>query len=211
MTITYPRDLIEPTQWAPGCLFETLDIQARNPSRGGAVQVVGLGPTVWTMKYQTVVLPESVAAAWEAWLSSMRGGKRLFKAWHPMRRYGLAYPSGPSGGFDGACTRTAIGGSLDTVTLSGLPVGYVLSVGDLMSWEHATNSQALHRVTEGATANGSGAATVTVEPEIRASPGSTSVALHKAWCHAVLDAASASVRWQAGRKAVVSFSARQTL
>lgn len=210
MTITYPRDLIEPFLPAPGCLFEPREIQARNPARGGQVQVVGLGPTIWTMKYQTVLLSESEAAAWESWLSSLRGGRRLFKAWHPMRRYGLAYPGGPAG-FDGECTRTAIGGSLDTVTLSGLPVGYVLSVGDLMSWEHATNSQALHRVTEGATANGSGVATVTVEPEIRPSPGSSDVSLHKAWCHAVLDAGTDDVRWVPGRRASVSFSATQTL
>lgn len=210
MTITYPRELIEPFG-CRACTFEPLEIQARNPSRGGAVQVVGLGPTIWTMRYELVTVSEAVGAQWEAWLSSLRGGRRLFKAWHPWRRYGVAYPTGPGGGFDGSCTRTAIGGSLDTVTLSGLPAGYVLSPGDLMSWEHATNSQALHRVTEGATANGSGVATVTVEPEIRVSPGSSAVTLHKAWCHAVVDPGSIDVRWQRDRTAMISFGAVQTI
>jgi len=210
VTITYPRDLIEPFR-VRAATFEPLEVQARNPARGGQVQVIGLGPTVWSMKYELVPVSEAIGAQWEAWLSSLRGGRRLFKAWHPWRRYGVAYPTGGPGGFDGACTRTAIGGSLDTVTLSGLPVGYVLSPGDLMSWEHATNSQALHRVTEGATANGSGIATVTVEPEIRVSPGSSAVSLHKAWCHAVVDPGSIDVKWSIARTAIVSFAATQTL
>tara|TARA_R110000868_G_scaffold936_1_gene7123 strand:- start:13618 stop:14250 length:633 start_codon:yes stop_codon:yes gene_type:complete len=210
MAITFPRDLIEPFR-VRSCTFEQMEIQARSPARGGQVQVVGLGPAVWSMKYETVPLTEAQGAAWEAWLSSLRGGARLFKAWHPYRRYGLAYPRGGPAAFSGACTLASVGGGLDTVTLSGLPSNYVLSPGDLMSWEHAANSQALHRVVEGATASTGGGATVTVEPTVRPSPGSTAVTLHKAWCHAVVDPSSIEVRWSPGRRAVVSFAGMQTL
>jgi hypothetical protein len=210
MSITYPRDMIEPLR-IRSCTFEPLEIQARNPARGGQVQVVELGPTVWSMKYETTPMNETMGAAWEAWFSSLRGGRRLFKAWHPYRRYGLAYPSGGPLAFSGDCTLAAIGVGLDTVTLSGLPAGYVLSPGDLMSWQHAANSQALHRVVEGATASAGGGATVTVEPTVRPSPGSTAVALVKAWCHAVVDPSSIEVRWSVGRHATVRFAAVQTL
>lgn len=218
MSITFPRDLIEPFK-VRSCDFDLMTVDARNAARGGQIQVVNLGPSVWSMKYETVPLLEAQAAEWEAWLASLRGGIKLFKAWHPLRRYARSYPNGyggltraAGGTFDGTCTRSTIGGGLDTVLLTGLPNGFILLPGDFVSWAHTASVQALHCVTEAVTANGLGQATVSVEPLIRSSPTGTTAYLDRPWCHAVIDPKSAGVRWSPGsRVAVASFQAVQTL
>lgn len=217
MALTFPRDLIEPFR-VRGCEFDLRHIQARNSARGGLIGVVGLGPSVWTMRYETVPMLEADAAEWEAWLSSLRGGLRLFRAWHPLRRYGRFYPTGyggltryGGGSFDGTCTLSTVTNST-VVTLTGLPVGYTFRAGDMLSWEHSTGKNALHRVMLTTTANGVGLAQPTVEPEIRPAPSGTTVALEKAWCHAVINQGSETVKWSPGqRTATVSFAATQTL
>lgn len=217
MTISFPRDLIEPFG-VRSCVFEPREMQARSGTRGGLLQVVSLGPTVWQMRYELVVQTEDQAAEWEAWLLSMRGGLKLFKAWHPLRRYARNYPSGygaltrhGGGAFDGTATLTAVGGSLDTLTLSTLPSTFQFKVGDMVSFPYTSTSQSLHQVVEAATASG-GVATIAVEPTVRAgvTTGVTAT-VDKPWCHAVLDP-GAKVEWEGpGRRGRVSISAVQTL
>ena len=217
MSITFPRDLIEPFR-VRSCTFEPMEIEARNAARGGQIQIVSLGPTVWSIKYESVPLLEADAAAWEAWLSSLRGGLRTFKAWHPLRRYARAYPAGyggltrhGGGSFDGTATRSTIGAGLDTVLLTGLPSTFAVKVGDMVSWAHSATNQALHRVVEDATAS-AGQVTLAVEPLIRPSPTGTVASLEKAWCHAVLDRTAGGIRWSpATRTAVLTLQATQTL
>lgn len=218
MTITYPRDLIEPFG-VRAVTFEPLHLQARGAARGGRAQVIGLGPSIWAMRYETVPLAEAQVAEWEAWLSTLRGGLRTFKAWHPMRRHLREYPAGyggltryGGGAFDGTCTLSSISVALDAVILSGLPVGLKIRNGDLVSWNHSSTSQALHRCVEPVDASALGQATIQIEPLAR--PGSTGTAatLIRPWCHAVIDPASEDVRWSPSqRTATVSFSAMQTL
>lgn len=217
MTISYPRDLPEPFSWSAACKFTPSYEQTSAPTRGSLQQVANLAPDCWFMRYQTVPLNEAAVAAFEAWFSSLRGGTRLFKGWHPLREFPLAYPNGFAGltvsgsPFTGSAVLTDVNGTLDVITIGSLPVGFVLSVGDMLSFPYASGGQSLHRVTEGAVASAGGVAAVTVEPQVPINwTDNAALLLTKAWCHAVIDAKSFDVAWQLGRKAVVSFNAMQT-
>ena len=215
MSITYPRDM--PPVGITRATFEPRYTQVRASSRGGNPGVAQLGPDLWSASYETVFVSEIDAAAWEAWFSSLRGGLRFFKAWHPLRRYTLSAPAGyggmtraAGGAFDGTGTLTAVNSTLDVVTLGGLPLNFALLPGDLFSFAHSTAVQRLHRVIEGGVANGAGAMTATVEPPLLPSPpANATVLFEKSWCKATVD--RGSVSWEVGRKARVSFTATQVL
>jgi hypothetical protein len=90
----------------------------------------------------------------------------------------------PTGSILGAATPTlgAVNVNNVDVTIAGLPVGYVLTQGDMFSFSYSSSPlrRALHRIVSGATADGSGNATVQVVPPIR--PGyalAASIALNK--------------------------------
>lgn len=217
MTIAFPRELPDPGGLR-GASFDLRYAQARALARGGLPQVIEIGRPLWDARYETYALAETQVAAWEAWTASLRGGRRLFRAWHPLRRYGLAYRSGydgmtraGGGAFDGTATLASVGAALDTMTISGLPAGLVISAGDMLSFAHVA-VQSLHRVVEGATASGGGGATVAVEPEIIPSPpANAAVSLVKAWCNAVIDPSTMQLRWTSDRRAIVTFQAMQAL
>lgn len=223
MTITYPRDLPSGNIWRDTCRMQPLYAQVSAPSRGGLVQVANIGRDRWGFQFETVPLIEPQAHEVQAWVRSLRGGVRLFKARFPLRDYLIAYPSGyggltrfGGGAFDGTATLSAVGVTLDTVSLTTLPAGLVFKAGDLLSIAYASGVQGLHEVMEPANASAGGAVTLAVEPTVL--PGfaiGATVRLAQPFCLAVLDSRSlAPVRWSAGRpgtrRGIVSFSATQT-
>lgn len=223
MTITFPRDLPAGNIWRDTCRMTPLYAQVAAPTRGGLVQVANIGRDRWGFQFETVPLIEPQAHEVAAWVRSLRGGVRLFKARFPLRDYLIAYPSGyggmtrsGGGAFDGTATLSAVGATLDTVSLSTLPAGLVFKAGDLLSIAYASGVQGLHEVMEPETAGGGGAVTLTVEPTVL--PGfaiGATVRLAQPFCLAVLDSRSqAPVRWSTGRpgtrRGVVAFSAVQT-
>ena len=218
MTLVFPRDMPEPVRFKTAT-FQPSYMQLRGVSRGGLNQVVNAGADLWQMSFETPPLAETEAMVWQSFLHSLRGGTRLFKAWHPLRRYAQNYRNGyasltraSGGSFDGTANLQAISGPRDQITLSTLPAGFVLLPGDMASFAIGTAYRALHRVTEGGTANGSGVLTVTVEPfvSLAAATGVT-VDLEKPWCKAVLDDGSVSGPWQLSRRSPVKFQAVQEL
>lgn len=219
MTITFPRAM-------PAGLLRvaTFDFQLRtsqmvSDSWGLVTDVVSVGRDRWTARYDTVSLSEDDASEAVAWLTSLRGGARRFKAIPPHRRTGRAYPNGyggmtkyGGGSFTGSGVLQAVGEQLDTVTISGLPVGLVISNGDFLSFPWATTRQALHRVVEGATAGSTGVATVGIEPSVI--PGfslNVAVALADPYCHAYVKPGSVNENWTLGRRCSISFEAIQDL
>lgn len=219
MTLTFPRDL--PAAFpVRGVAFEPRHTLVSAATRGGLVQVAEVGRALWAVRYETAPMRRDEAHALTAWLHSLRGGARLFKAWHPLKRYPLSYPNGWGGlviaggatPFTGVCDLNAVGATLDTVDLVNLPASFAFADGDLLSFAYGSAGQALHRVVEAATSNASGAVTLGVEPAIV--PGwavGADVSLEKPWCKAVLEADSVSVAWQLGQRATISFSAVQVL
>lgn len=101
------------------------------------------------------------------------------------------------------------------VTISGLPAAYVLTEGDLLSFSYLSSPVrfAMHKIVTGATANGSGVATVEVMPPLR--PGHSApfnIRLDRPYCKAVIVPGSYQppVYDRRGR-AVFSFDWQQTL
>jgi hypothetical protein len=217
MTITYPRDL--PTPFAiRQTKFQPLYQQVTAPALGGLMQAADIGPQLWDISYATRILKETEGAAWEAWLDSMQGAIRTFKAWHPLRRYALSYPAGygsltrhGGGAFDGTATVVSVAETLDAITIDTLPDGFKLLAGDMLSYA-AGGVQVLHRILEDATASGLGVVTVSVSPIAKPTPAEdTVVTFDKPWCKAVLDPKSVAIKWDLGRIAQVSFNAMQVL
>ena len=144
MTISFPRDLPE---FSGRLLFSQADFdpfyqQTMSPSRGGQVQVANLGPDLWSMSFATDPISYQTGLEYMAWIQSLRGGTRLFKAWHPLRRYPYAYPNGfagltraGGGSFDGTCTLNAIATERDTITLTTLPASFQFNIGDMVSFQ----------------------------------------------------------------------------
>lgn len=216
MTITFPRNF--PSYRFRQARFWVDYQQVRAPTRGGLVQVANVGVDLWRARYETVPLREVEAEQWLAWLHSLRGGAFLFRMWNPIRRYTIAHPNGfaaltraGGGSFAaGTVTLTTIAAPRDAVTLSTLPAGFVFTVGDLVSIPFGAAGRSLHRVVLGAAANGSGVATVTVEPTVplAVTTGAT-CDLVEPWCKGVLDPQSVQSGWSAGRVSSVSFDAVQ--
>jgi hypothetical protein len=190
MTITFPRDFPLDGCFTEDCIFEPIYSQTRNITGGGSPDVADVAPMLWSGKWRTRVLTRAEFAVWDAWLDSLRGGLRYFKGRPNRARWPLAYPRGFAGllvsavQFTGSGTLTAIGAGRDTITVSALPVGFVLAAGDWLSIPVGSR-QRLHKITEGGTASGGGAVDLTVEPII--SPGVTvdtppAVLFDGPWC-----------------------------
>lgn len=221
MTISFPREMPELAgnrTLINQCEFKPYYQQAIAASRGGLVQVQNTGATLWSMTFTTAPLEYQQAMEWMSWLQSLRGGARMFKAWHPLRRYPYLYPNGfgaltraGGGAFDGTCTLYAIGTNRDKITLSNLPASFAFSIGDMISFPIGS-SRCLVQVMEAVTASGGGSAEITIEPTIplAATAGTTDVTLVKPWCLAVVDAKSINGPIQPGYVQSVSFQAMQT-
>ena len=195
------------------------DAEISSPTWGGLVQSIGQGRRLWRMRYDLVTLREADAESVISAIRRLRGTTRRFRAINPLRRVAQAYPNGYAGlvragggAFDGTATLFAIGEALDTVTLSGLPAGFVLTPGDFMSWAFGGTRQALHAVVVGGVANGSGIVSVTLEPTII--PGvetGATVALLNPWCKASLVKGSVRYARLVNRRHDISYGAIQDI
>lgn len=217
MTITYPRSLPDGVGWVPGTRFNIVRVQDRAPTRGGKQQVVGTGRDYWTMEFFTKMLREPASMAFDAWLDSLRGGARLFHAWHPLREYPQSYSGGFSGltvagtsdPFPGYGNLDDVGANLDTIDVSELPDGFLLKAGDMLSFQYSGTS-ALHRIIEDATASSFGIVTLNVEPTVAISyETDVQVSFYRPSCLAVLDEKSIQRILSVGRKGSFQFRADQ--
>jgi len=217
MAITYPRAFPEPLPFkALTFRLSYDDAQLRSPTRGGQ-QVVNIAPPQWTMAYETPPLRQAAAEEWEAWVDSLAGGARLFKAVQPLKRFARAYPGGYGGltraiggAFDGTALLDSIVDTRDGLRITELPSGFKLQVGDLVSFPFPPDGQSLHRITEGGTASALGALDIKVAPTIPyAAVAGVNVQLADPWCLAVIEARSVQAPWQTGKRAPLRFAATQ--
>lgn len=171
MAITFPRAFPLNGCFTENGAFDLDRAQSHNPTGGGSPDVVEIADPLWSGEWRTRSLSRAEFAEWDAWLTSLRGGLRLFKGRPNRHRWPLAYPRGFSGltvsasPFSGSGVLDTIGAGRDTVTIASLPVGFVLSVGDWFSIPVGSR-QRLHRILEGGTADGSGEVDLTIEPII---------------------------------------------
>lgn len=190
MAITFPRafPVCAPIQGTP---FVPTYQQSKSMSAGGSPQVADIGPMYWTCEFVLQTMTRSATSEWEAWLQSLRGGLRQFRAVPPRHRWPLSCPRGFAGliysgsQWDGTGNLSSIGVGRDTVTINEVPNAFSLSVGDFFSFSDGTRNH-IHRIVEGGTSSG-GVVTVSIEPVIR--PGITAgrlIEFEAPWCPMVL-------------------------
>lgn len=148
-----------------------------------------IGPRLWRGRCKLDRLTFAQAPAAEALVSLLQRAGTSFLAW----RLDRAFPQGdPDGSILGAATPT-IWKLPDSVELhlEGMPAGYVLSPGDMLSFAYGTSPvrYALHRIVSGPVVAYGGGRTppIEVEPPIR--PGATvgtAVDLIRPYCKAVI-------------------------
>jgi hypothetical protein len=149
MTIVYPLDLLPGFPgWTTG--FDLRWRQEQSTQASGRVLVKDMGSPLWTLRAASKVLSPNNLDHWRARLTALENGLQQFRGYPMSRCFPQAYPNGtwPTGGaFNGACQLASIDASRKIISLSGLPAGFKLSVGDYVSI-----SGDLHQAMEAATA-----------------------------------------------------------
>jgi len=151
------------------CRFDLVETAQFGMARGGLAQVIGAGAPRWRATYQTRPLRADHVRQWEVWWQRLRGGLNGFHAIPCLQRQPADYcgvdlasmTRAGGGAFTGIATLTA----LDTTTLSisGLPAGFVFRAGDFVGLREGGN-RGLHRILADGAASGGGAVTVSVVP-----------------------------------------------
>lgn len=162
MALSEPFDLLSDL---PGWTvqFEPLWRQELSRTAGGRTYVKDLGDPLWTLSAQSRQLSPNELDYWRARLNAMENGLATFWGYSMSRCYPIKYPRGtwPTGvAFDGEATLASVGSNNKSVSLSGLPDGYVISVGDYIQIGEAD----LHMAMESAVAGLDGE---TAEFEVR--------------------------------------------
>jgi hypothetical protein len=163
VTIAYPLDLLAGFPgWTTG--FSLKWRQEQSTQASGRILVKDMGSPLWTLRAITKVMSPNNLDLWRAKLTSLENGLQTFKGYPLSRSYPILYPHGswPTGvAFSGACQLASIAADRKTITLSGLPAGFKLSVGDYVSI-----SGDLHQVMEPATAASGTTGAFEVRPHI---------------------------------------------
>ncbi|GGH24394.1 hypothetical protein SAMN05444007_103401 [Cribrihabitans marinus] len=181
---------------------------------GGRMLVSESGPRLWqgslTITTDTHVAQDQAQALAQV----MRSAGASFLIGNLKRKFPKADPMGSILGAASVTLSAPITGS-NTISLSGLPSGYVLTAGDYLSFAYGDEDEkvALHQVTVGGVAETDGTLTVGVVSRVR--PGAfdgAAVTLIGAACKAIIVPGS----FKAGRIGLAStsgfsFSFKQTL
>lgn len=181
---------------------------------GGGPQVVELGPSLWNGAWRIVTVTTADFNEWAAWLTSLRGGLRLFKG-RPRRQWPTAYPKGFAGlvvggqPFSGSGSLAVIDAGRASATVGGLPPGFTLAVGDHFSLP-VGDRQHLHKITEGGAAAANGFAAISFEPPLHQSAAiGAAVLFDSPWCDMVLGQGASTISSPSG--GTVTFTGTQRI
>lgn len=139
-----------------------------NETAGGEVIPASYGPRLWqgTVQVATQSPGDHENAVARLELLNQAGASFMMS---PLWRDGPQ--SDPDGSILGASTPqiTNVNANMRDITISGLPVGYLLTRGDYLGFGYGSPTRfAFHRIVTGGTANGSGVAgSIEVSPPIR--------------------------------------------
>lgn len=155
MSITFPVDIITDFPgWSTR--FEIDWQQQFSMTRGGRTIVKEIAPARWRAAYRSRSMRPNELDAWRARLDVLENGMTTFRGFHKARCYPIADPNGTIIGATPTLTISAIGVDNKTVKIDGFPPGYVLSVGDMVSYETSAPERFLHRIVAGGTADAGG-------------------------------------------------------
>jgi hypothetical protein len=139
-----------------------------NKTGGGVIIGYQRGARLWQGSVTFTPMTQRDAKKIESRLSFVQETGVVFQIYDRTAQYPEGDPTGSL--LTTTPTLTAVNANNHDITISVLPVGYVLNVGDMLSFTYGTRI-ALHRIVQSAIANGSGVATPSVTPPIR--PGFT--------------------------------------
>jgi hypothetical protein len=181
---------------------------------GGRMLVSEDGPRFWQGSVTIATDTHADQDRAQALAQVMRSAGASFMIGNLKRKFPKADPAGSILGAASVTLSSPVAGA-DTVSLAGLPSGYVLTAGDYLSFQYgaADEKTALHQVTVGGAAAPDGTLIVGVVSRVR--PGvfdGAAVTLIGAACKAIIVPGS----FKAGRIGLAatsgfSFSFRQTL
>lgn len=147
-------------------LTRRLGLQQEFSSQGqGTTIAADVGPALREYDVTLGLMYHADAAKVMAMIEALDGSINPFYLYDPRH---LAPANDPGGAILGASSVTihSLNANNKAMSLEGLPAGYVLGVGDMLSWDYGSSPtrRAWHRILEAVTANGSG---VTAEFEVR--------------------------------------------
>ncbi len=187
MARTYPISLAD--FWDTlGKTSVTLDLSEALASVdliGGDTIPIDSGPRLWQGSVSTRLYKNDQVDAAVGLMEILRQAGATFRITKALR-------AGPAADLDGSI----LGASVVTIsavvstreiTLSGLPAGYTLTRGDMLSWSYLSGARhALHRIADTVMADGLGDATIEVSPFVRGDPTGATVTLIEPSCLAML-------------------------
>jgi len=164
MAITFPRAIPdELSSRLIGLSFKLQPTIEVTPTRAGKHIAADLGPAVWIGQYSSGLLNAARFGVVRAWVDTLLSTEEFY-GYDKLRELPLR---GLPVGFTGACSVSTFTLPF-ALTLTGLPVGFVLSPGDYVSFDYNSGtSRALHRIVAGGTASGGGSLLLEVRPAIR--------------------------------------------
>ena len=145
--------------------------QEQSTQASGRIIVKDMGSPLWTLRAISKQLSPNNLDAWRAKLTALENGEQQFWGFPMSRCFPQAYPNGswPTGSaFGGIANLASINANRKAITLSALPAGFKLSVGDYISIA-VSGSPArsdLHQVMEAATAASGTTGEFEVRPHI---------------------------------------------
>ena len=133
----------------------------------GRTWQASLAAPLWTAQVSLVPMRSADMEEIAAIIRKLQGAKNSFALTDPSKRYPKADPTGSILGA-AAVTISAIGGDRQSLTLAGLPAGYVLTRGDKAHANYGSSPSRrwFFEVSETVTASGGGTATFEVFPTV---------------------------------------------
>jgi hypothetical protein len=228
VTITYPRIFPITSFIIESTSFELVPMVNVQPNLFGASLYTDIGPALWQSHFKSREITPLQLGDVRAWLDTLQNGKTFF-GYDALRLWPAAYPLGanaftwpvPASPFTCKLV-TANPGLPMTVVINDLPAGYVISVGDYISWSFLDTTvtpnvtrYSLHRFVEGATAVAPATSiTLEVRPPIRPGfwpSGTPRANLASASCTMQVLPGTPSEQITSPDLCVISFDAKQVI
>lgn len=194
--------------------FDCPGVTTHARTRGGEILPAEIGTRLWTAQVELGDMPAEEWDEIDALLIALNAAGASFMATDTRRPMPVADPTGA--GLAGSSPVIASAPNVNDLMLAGLPPGYTLRRGDLLSFGYGRNPlrRALHKVAVGGLADLAGNLTVTVTPpnESGASAG-TAVRLIRPVCKMLIvpDSIEPGFGRSGGIQTGVTFSCQQTM
>lgn len=150
-------------------VFDLNTAQNITPVGSGFTQTIERVRPLWLATYMTppLVAGSTAELDFQAFLDALQGSYGTFLGYDPRRPRPIAYALGATETWRAVLGTPPVIDSADhdtqNLTIKGLAVGAIITRGDFISFQRS-NAWHLHRVIVGATASGSGIASVSVVP-----------------------------------------------